>query len=150
EEEHSGEDGAFAELEKVNKGYVTARLREMAFEADGADEAAVLKNWLNLKTEEDKLKKQLWDAEEKLEEVVYAKYPTLSEDEVKTLVVEDKWMAALDAHIHGEMDRVSQQLTARIKDLADRYENPLSKLTDRVADLEAKVNGHLERMGFTW
>jgi len=32
--------------------------------------------------------------------------------------VDDKWLAALDAAIHGEMDRVSQQLTQRVKDLA--------------------------------
>lgn len=39
------------------------------------------------------------------------KYPELSEDEIKTLVVDDKWMAVLDAAIHGEMDRISQTLT---------------------------------------
>ena len=42
EEEHSGEDGAFAELDKVNKGNVTARLKEIVGEADSQDEAAVL------------------------------------------------------------------------------------------------------------
>jgi type I restriction enzyme M protein len=37
-----------------------------------------------------------------------------------------------------------------VKDLAERYEAPLPTLTDRAADLEVKVNGHLERMGFSW
>ena len=69
-------------------------------------------------------------------------------DEAKTLVVDDKWLARLDADIHGEMDRISQSLTQRVKELAERYETPLPQLSDRVADLEAKVNGHLERMGF--
>ena len=42
------------------------------------------------------------------------------------LVVDDKWIAALDAAIHGEMDRISQQLTpTRVKELAERYETPL-------------------------
>ena len=66
------------------------------------------------------------------------------------LVVDDKWLAALDAVIHGEMDRVSQQLTRRVKELAERYETPLPQATSRVAELEAKVSGHLERMGFAW
>jgi type I restriction enzyme M protein len=70
--------------------------------------------------------------------------------EVKTLVVEDKWLATLDAAIHGEMDRVSQQLTQRVKELAERYETPLPQMTTRVVELEAKVNQHLERMGFAW
>jgi type I restriction enzyme M protein len=69
---------------------------------------------------------------------------------VKTLVVDDKWLATLDAAIHGEMDRVSQQLTQRVKELAERYETPLPQVTSHVAELEAKVNQHLERMGFSW
>jgi type I restriction enzyme M protein len=48
------------------------------------------------------------------------------------------------------MDRVSQQLTWRVKELAERYETPLAKITGRVAELEDKVSGHLERMGFAW
>jgi type I restriction enzyme M protein len=47
------------------------------------------------------------------------------------------------------MDRVSQQLTQRVKELAERYEIPMPQLTERVAELEGRVNRHLERMGFT-
>jgi len=65
---------------------------------------------------------------------------------MKTLVVDDKWLAALDTAIHGEMDRISQGLTQRVKELAERYETPMPQLTERVAELEAKVNRHLERM----
>lgn len=64
--------------------------------------------------------------------------------------MDDKWLAELEAAIRGEMDRVSQQLTKRVKELAERYETPLPKLTSRVAELEGKVSRHLERMGFTW
>ena len=63
-------------------------------------------------------------------------------------MVEEKWLAALDAAIHGEMDRVSQQLTQRVMELAERYETPLPQMADRVAKFEATVNRHLERMGF--
>jgi type I restriction enzyme M protein len=150
EEEHGGEDSAFSELEKVNKGNVSARLKEIEGDQEAKDEAAVLKDWLKDKAEEDRFKMELADAEDKLDDAAYAKYPTLSDGAVKTLVVEDKWLAALDALIHGEMDRVSQQLTARVKELVERYEIPLPTLTDHVAVLEAKVNGHLERMGFAW
>ena len=73
---------------------------------------------------------------------------TLTESEIKTLVVDDKWVTAISAAIHGEMDRVSQQLTERVTELADRYESPQCQMVDRVAELEAKVNRHLETMGF--
>ena len=70
------------------------------------------------------------------------------EAEIKTLLVDDKWLAAIDAAVHGEMDRVSQQLTQRVKEMAERYETPLPEVAIGVNELEAKVNCHLEKMGF--
>lgn len=49
-----------------------------------------------------------------------------------------------------EMDRVRRQLKARVREPAERYNILLPTLTDRVAELEAKVHSHLERMGFSW
>ena len=150
EEEHGGEDGAFAELDKVNKANVTARLKEIKGDKDAKDEAAVFRDWLKFNTDEADLKKRLKGAEAALDSKAYAHYPKLTENEIKSLVVDDKWLAALDAAIHGEMDRVSQQLTQRVKELAERYETPLPQMTGHVAELEATVNRHLERMGFSW
>ena len=45
-------------------------------------------------------------------------------------MVDDKWLAALDAAIHGEMDRISQALTQRVKELAERYETPLPQMVE--------------------
>jgi type I restriction enzyme M protein len=150
EEEHGGEEGFFADLDKVNRASVTARLREIGLDADSAEEAAVLGAWLRLDEEEAVLKRSLKAAEAKLDKMAYAKYPALTEGEVKVLVVDDKWLGSLDAAIRGEMDSVSQQLTRRVKELAERYQSPLLQLTDRVAELEVKVSRHLARMGFSW
>ena len=149
EEEQAGEDGPFADLDRLNKGKVNARLKAIKGDPGAADDAALLKQWLQLAADEASLKKRLKTAETKLDAAVYAHYPKLDEAEVKTLVVDDKWLAVLDAAIHGEMDRISQRLTRRVQELADRYDSPMPVLTARVADLEAKVNRHLERMGFT-
>ena len=89
-------------------------------------------------------------ADTALDAKAYAKYSELSEDEVKTLVVDDKWLAAIDTATHGEIDRISQALTQRVKELAERYRTPLPRMTDRVSEIEEKVNAHLERMGFAW
>lgn len=148
EEEHGGEDGVFAELDKVNKANVSARLREVKRDPEAQDEVSVLDAWLKLNGEEADLKKRLKEAENRLDAKVYAQYPQLTETEIKTLVVEDKWLATLSAAIHGETDRISQQLTGRVKELAERYETPMPQMSERVAELEAKVNRHLERMGF--
>lgn len=148
EEEHSGEDGAFAELDKVNKVNVSARLKEIKGDKEAKDEAAALHAWLKLCMQEADLKKSLKEAEAELDALTYGKYPTLGEADIKTLAVEDKWMATISATIHGEMDRISQTLTQRVKELAERYETPLPMLTDKVADLSAKVVAHLKKMGF--
>jgi len=149
EEENGGDEGLLSELEKVNKASVTARLREIKGDKDAKEEAALLNEWLKLNTKESDLKKRLKDAEAELDAKAYAQYPKLSGKEIKSLVVDDKWLATLYAAIHGEMERISQALTQRVKDLAERYETPMPLMTNRVAELEAKVNCHLERMGFT-
>jgi len=148
EEEHGGEDGVFADLEKVNAATVKERIKDV--DKDAAEELAVLKQWQTLAAQEAALKKQLKVLEADLDEMAYAKYPTLTEVEIKQLVVDDKWLGALKASISAEMDRVSQTLTVRVKELAERYETPLPQLTNRVSELEAKVAEHLQKMGFVW
>ena len=150
EEEHGGEEGAFAELDKVNKANVAARLKEIINDKEARDEVAALSDWLKLSADETDLKKKLKDAEVALDAKAYAHYPKLAEADVKSLVVDDKWLAALDTAIHGEMDRVSRQLTQRVKELAERYETPLPQMIKHLVELETKVNGHLQRMGFSW
>lgn len=148
EEEQGGEEGAFSELDKVNKANVAARLKDVKGDTEAKDESAVLNDWLKLANKEADLKKRLKEAESLLDSKACYYYPRLTEDDVKTLVVEDKWLSSLDTAIHGEMDRISQSLTQRVKELAERYETPMPQMNDRVAELEVKVNRHLERMVF--
>ncbi len=158
------EEGAFADLDKINRANVSALLKNVADDADGdanvetqnfaslqdaAQYIAPLREWLKLNTAETELKKRLKDAEADLDAKAYAHYPKLTEAEVKTLVVDDKWLAVLNVTFHDEMDRVSQSLTQRVKELTERYETPLPQMNNRVDDLETKVNRHLEKMGFS-
>ena len=57
---------------------------------------------------------------------------------------------SLDAAIHGEMDRISQTLTQRVKELAERYETQMPQLDAKLAELELTVERHLQQMGFSW
>ena len=126
------------------------RKRESSDFDDSADEIAVLQRWLDLDKQRAALKKQIKQADAALDQLAYAKYPQLSESEIKALVVDDKWLAALRAATHNEMERISQALTRRVKELADRYAAPLPQLESQVAALQAKVDAHLQRMGFAW
>jgi type I restriction enzyme M protein len=150
EEENSAEDMTFAGFEKINDKEVKSRIKEIGNDADAADELAVLKQWLKLSDEEATLKKTLKTLDAALEQKAYDRYATLTEADIQQLVVQDKWLATLNASLSAELDRVSQTLTRRIRELAERYATPLPVLADEVEALSAKVGEHLKRMGVVW
>jgi len=150
EEEHSGEDGFLGALDTIAKAEVSARLKEIKSEREAKDEAAVLRRWLDLAESETALKRAVKEQGAALDKIAYIKYPKLTEAEIKTLVVDEKWMTRLSAAVQGELDRVSQTLTSRIRELAERYGTPLPQLTDEVATLAARVDEHLKKMGAVW
>jgi len=153
-EEQSGEEGLLAEViegegekQKITAKAVKARLKEIGRDPDYAEERQALEAYAALLGQQADAKARLKTAQDELEAKLDAKYPTLTEDEIKTLVVDDKWLATIAAAVQGELDRVSQTLTGRIRQLAERYATPLPQLTDKVATLAARVDGHLKKMG---
>jgi type I restriction enzyme M protein len=149
EEEQGGDEGIFAGYDSITAVAVKERIREIGTDRDGADELKLLKAWLDLGIRIAALKKQLREGEATLDTVAYEKYPALTQVEIQSLVIDDKWMATLAGTVQGELDRVSQTLTGRIRELAERYAMPLPKLIDEVAVLEARIEAHLATMGAT-
>lgn len=179
EEEHNTEDGYFSELDKLNKANVQKRLKELlatqakvktkkvgnvggnpdatlsgtplAAEPDATyGEQAVLEQYLKLVDNQSELSNKIKKATADLDIKVINRYKTLTEDEIKQLVVDDKWMASIERIVKTEMERISQRLAGRIKELAERYETSLPRQTAEVTELENKVNAHLQKMGFVW
>jgi type I restriction enzyme M protein len=150
EEEHSAEGGALADLDKINDKEVKALIKKLANDADAADALAVLKQWLQLSDKEAEIKKTTKALDADLDQKAFDRYSKLTNDEVKQLVVHDKWLATLNASLQAELDRVSQTLTRRIRELAERYATPLPALADEVEAVSAKVVEHLKRMGVVW
>lgn len=173
-EEHTGEDGLLAdattEKSALTKASVSARLKVLKAEqknhehlsmaaemrlsygddGDQEKESALLEKFLLLTEEEATLKAGIRQREQALETAVIRQYALLSIEEIKLLVVEKKWMAALESRIAAEVDAISYRLTERIRELAERYETPLPQLTAEVSELKSKVEQHLEKMGYTW
>jgi type I restriction enzyme M protein len=150
-EEHGGEDGLLADAkndkDKITKASAAARLKDIKKDSDAGEERTVLQAYLKLTDKTVDLFIKLKDAQYALITKVADKYGQLTEDEIKTLVVDDKWLATIAAAVQGELDRVSQTLTSRIRQLADRYATPLPQLVDEVEQLAAKVAAHLNKMG---
>jgi type I restriction enzyme M protein len=153
-EEQGGEGGLLEEAktdkEKLTKASVTARLKEIRTDRDSVEERQVLTDYLALIEREAEAGAKLKAAQEVLMEKVLAKYGKLTEDEIKSLVVDDKWLATLGAAVQGELNRMSQALTGRVQQLGERYAKPLPKLDGEVEDLTARVAGHLAKMGAVW
>ncbi len=146
-----GDEGLLADAAndkgKVTTGGVMERLKAIEGDAESDDEREVLKRCLALIEAESEAARAVKDAQAALDEKVLSKYAKLTEDEIKTLVVDDKWLTAIAAAVQGELDRVSQTLTRRIRQLAERYATPLPQLTDEVARLASRVDEHLKKMG---
>ena len=154
EEENSGEDGLLEDA-KTDKGKLTAksikdRLKLIKPDREAADEWKLLTEYLELVEGETAANKAVKDAVKALDAKVAAKYAALTEDEVKVLVVDNKWLETLAFNVQTELDRVSQSLTSRIRQLAERYSTPIPKLRVEVEALSSKVDEHLKRMGFVW
>jgi type I restriction enzyme M protein len=150
EEEHGGEEGFLGALDKIAKAEVSARLNEIKGDKEAKEEVAALKRWLDLTESETALKRAVKEQDAVLDKLAYDKYPKLAEVEIRTLVVDAKWMVRVAATVQGELDRVSQTLTGRIRELAERYATPLPQLTDEVVTLAARVEAHLGRMRASW
>ena len=153
--EEYGDEGGLLEEAKNEKGKITkatvkVRLKDIFGEADATDERDMLNEYLDFLEQESEASKKIKDAQKALDVKVAAKYEMLGEDEVKILVIEDKWLDTLESDVQAELNRVSQTLTGRINQLAERYATPLPKLTLEVEELSSKVEVHLQKMGFVW
>mgnify|MGYP005821657273 CR=1 FL=1 len=153
-EEQGGEDGLLAEVldEKgsVNKSALTKRIKEIKHDPDAADERQVLEAYAALLEQQTEANRRVKDAQKALDEQVVNQYGRLTEAEIKALVVDDKWLTTLRNEVMGEMDRISQALTGRIKQLTERYASPLQHIIGETVELNARVEEHFKKMGLSW
>jgi len=152
-EEHGGEEGLLSntidDKGKISKANLGKAIKELGKRnEENAEEFDMLAAYKKLMDEEADTQTKIKAAKAELEKKVIAQYPKLTIDEIKTIVVEKKWMTNIEQRIRTEMDNISHRLTQRIKELAERYENPMPKLTNEVAALTSKVEAHLQAMGF--
>lgn len=109
----------------------------------------ILKQWLALSEKKDAFNKDLKQERSDLTNAVVAKYAALTEDEIKTLVVERKWLASVVGGCEALMQSVTHRIATDVTALADRYEDTLPALAQNVVDYENEVNDYLKEMGFT-
>jgi type I restriction enzyme M protein len=153
-EEHGGEGGLLEDVVdgkgKISKRAVVTRLKEIGRAAEDAEEREALVNYGALLEKEADAKNRLKAAQDALEARIAAKYGKLTEAEIKSLVVVDKWLAQLAVDLQRDLDRVSQTLSGRIRQLAERYAAPLPQLAREGETAALRVAQHLRKMGAAW
>lgn len=153
-EDNTGDDGlledAVNDKGKATKSGVNARLKDIGEDPEFAEEQKALEMCRNLLDTESLLGQVVNELQERLDQQVLANYAKLSEAEIKALAIEDKWFASVGAAIEDEVQRLTQQLADRLKELEERYARPLPELEQEVEVLSEKVGYHLKKMGLMW
>ncbi|MEB3971261.1 N-6 DNA methylase [Mycobacterium ulcerans] len=149
-EEHAVEDGLLAaamDEDKITKALAAARLRVVKREKSDPDEIKALEHLIKLYDADAAAKKAVKDVQAKLDAAVLKEYGNLTEDDVNSLVLDEKWHATVRSRIAGEVTSLAHNLVARIQQLGERYAQTVSALDSELADVQAKVAQHLLAMG---
>jgi type I restriction enzyme M protein len=152
-EEHVVEDGLLWEAAddegKVTAKLATDRLKEARAERADNAEIDALEKIIKLFEVESVTKKLIKETRTNLDNKTLGQYGKLTVDDVKSLVIDDKWGMMLDRRINQEVTTLGQALITRLRELADRYESTVGVIEAEVQDLGKKVMAHLATMGVT-
>ena len=144
-----GEDGeASDDKVKVDAKKLNAAYKRLKKEKPQDEETLALAKYFELEAAKKEATKAAKEAAKKLEELEKAKYPALTDEELTTLIVDEKWLGSVRSGIDSLYDAVSNRLAERIAVLASRYESTLGELDREGADLEKSVAAHLKEMGY--
>jgi type I restriction enzyme M protein len=151
-EENEGEEDVFSEARStkgtITKSALNARIKKIKKKPQFKEELVILQNLLKLIDDASKLDRKLKKSIKELNQKVIDKYIILTEEEVKDLVVDDKWLKYFKDVLNEELEKVSYTLSNRIKELQDRYGTTLNELYEETNLYTSKVDEHLKRMGF--
>ena len=154
-EEHlasaGGEDGVLMGIAngrgRITKAAATGRLKTIRDAPEGNGEQDILKRCLELIDTESRTGKTVREAQAALDRAALDRYATLTVTEIKALVIDDKWRASIEAAIADEIQRLTQLLAGRVRQLTQRYARPLSEIENESTNSGARVAAHLNRMG---
>ena len=146
-EEYGGEEMLLSEYSN-DKGEFTKKLVTDGLKVMGLDkdEKKVLQEVSDAFDAEADAKK----ASKDLEELVIARYQKLTDAEIKTLLIQTKWIGAVSASIETVLDSVRRILSGRLQTLASRYDNTLPTIAAEAVIKTEAVESQLKKMGLSW
>lgn len=134
---------------KTGKGEIKARLKEVEnYKPLMPETLELIKRYLDLNVELTDTKDKLKEKVAALTAAIIEAYNQFTEDDVKHLVIDCKWLSAVTNRLQDEMTALTQQITGRVTAVAERYAETLGCINEQVNDLESKVLASIEEMGF--
>ena len=121
-------------------------LKEAIKQTSDKNEQEIYNKALQILTNQKELESTLKAATIELNQKVFNKFKNFDENEIKTLVVDDKWLNKLKEQILYTVERAVQERITRISTLAARYDKTLDELTERASTLSLRVKAHLDAM----
>ena len=153
-EENTGDDGFLNEYmnekDAIDVKSVNAKLKELKKTAPESEEYKILFTYAEFLAKVKEYTKIVKELNIALDEAEKDKYAELTIDEVKELLVNQKWYYTIFDGISELYSATSHSMANKISELANRYADTLPSIEKEVEEYEAKVKFHLERMGFEW
>jgi type I restriction enzyme M protein len=153
-EEHGSEGGLLEEIfddkGKPDRKLLASRLRETAKDPESAEEYALLKEVSDLLSDITERRAAIRQVKTVLDLGLSLRYGELTEDAVKELAVEHKWLGGIHDAIDARTDQARRDLVSAIGSLEARYRTPLGELTRTADTLSARVTDLLRRIDPQW
>ncbi len=141
-EEHSNEEGLFDGL-KINESVLKKELKN----ATDLEDKEILKTaleWLEAKNKALKMKNK---AHEELELKAFHQYKNLEINEIKDLIIKDKWLNSLKNALENKIQKRINAFISALNEIISSYSNSLLELDKEVKESESKVLEHLKDLG---
>ncbi len=141
-EEHSNEEGLFDGL-KINESVLKKELKN----ATDSEDEKILKTALELLEAKNKALKMKNKAYEELELKAFHQYKNLEINEIKDLIIKDKWLNSLKNALENKIQKRINAFTSALNGIIQTYSNSLLELDKEVKESESKVLKHLKDLG---
>ncbi len=153
-EEQTGDDGVLSDClndkDAVDGKLAAAKLKLLKKATPKSEEYKILAEYVQLSGDVKKQNKAVKEMNAELDDKVKTKYTELTVEQIKELLVNQKWYYSIFSGIKALYVTTSHNMANRIIELAERYENTVMELQNAVDEYETRVKTHLERMGFVW
>lgn len=149
-----GEDDPLADIKDEDKVFPDTEckkiLKNLQKDAGRKADATAVKRYLDLREVLSVAKKAAAEAEKALDNKTLERYSKLTDEEIRLLMIERKWLPSIRKGMENLCDSQLQTLASSLLALNARYSETLSYLEHQSQEAKERVHAVLREMGFNW